>query len=143
MTPDAVDAGGSTGVDVAATTGVDVAAAAAAIFTAAKKSGRAWVGGRLVWCAWLDGAIVLVTGGPEQSAPAELTEITLADSSGAAALTMTVTPKVLEPGSPEWAAAAALLAERRLNGAAQPAQLAARWAIESSILRLAPTMGVR
>ena len=120
---------------------LDASGAAASLFAAAKKSGRAWIGDRLVWCAWHDGAIVLVTGGGEQVLPDLSGDVTLADSTGAAALRLSATATALEPGSPAWASAATVLAERRLNGAGQPAELVRRWATESTIVALSVTDG--
>lgn len=109
---------------------------AAALMRAAKKSGRAWIGNRLVWCAWLDDALVLITGGPEQTAPDLTQPVTLADSTGAAALRLTTAATTLDPGSDQWETSARLLSERRLNGAGQPAELVTWWTSESVITRL-------
>lgn len=125
-------------VDLGAAAAVAVAAA---LFKAAKKSGRAWVGDppRLLWCAWYDDSIALVAGGPEQGA--QLTDgaevsVVLTDSGGASSLRLHCRATIVEAADAEWPAIASLLAQRRLNGAAGPAELAARWATEAVVWRL-------
>ncbi|WP_283135587.1 hypothetical protein [Rhizohabitans arisaemae] len=110
---------------------------------AAKKSGVLWVGSRLAWHVWHDGAIYLVTGGAEQRLPGlattPRTPVTLrSKDSGGALITFEAEVTVVAPGTKEWDAAVPVLAKERLN-APDTESMPARWAAESTVLKLRPT----
>ncbi|GII56984.1 hypothetical protein Pth03_53730 [Planotetraspora thailandica] len=106
----------------------------------AKKSGVLWIGRRLAWHAWHDGAIYVVTGGGEQELPglvesAEV-EITLRSKDNGAELvrfpaSVAIVDQAAEPD------AVAALAKERLN-APDAAGLIGRWAARSTVVRLTP-----
>src|SRR5262245_250118 len=98
----------------------------------AKKSSVLWLelpgGARMAWHVWHEGAIYLVTGGPEQRLPglaeAEEVEVILrSKDNGARLVRFPATVQVVDQG--EQADVVALLARERLNGSD------ARWAAES------------
>ena len=126
---------------------------AALVEEACRRSGLVWLQSQgddrahAAWHTWHDGAVHVVTGGTEQPLPG------LVDASLAAGRVRVTVPSketrgrlvtwvaaasVLAPDTDEWTAAAAALHATRLNapdGEEQPA----RWARESTVVRLAPT----
>lgn len=119
----------------------------ALIAEAAKKSALLWVTvagqpPRPAWHVWHDGAAYVVTGGIEQPLPglaetpcAVVTLRSKDTGSRVVEFPARVTPVAVD--SPEWDAIVPELHAKRLNapdGEAQPA----RWAKESTILRLSP-----
>jgi hypothetical protein len=132
--------------------GDDAPLLTALIEEACRRSGLIWVRvdgedrAHAAWHTWHDGAVHLVTGGAEQPLP---------DLTSAASVSVTVPSKetrgrlvtwvarvsVLTPGTEAWTAAVTALHATRLNapdGEDQPA----RWARESTVLRLEPTAEV-
>ncbi|SCL44786.1 hypothetical protein GA0070604_0603 [Micromonospora eburnea] len=115
---------------------------------AVKKAAVAWVsvaGGPAyaLWCLPLDGALLLVSGPGEQSAPgladADAAEVTLRGDHGGRIVTWPARVTRLHPGTEEWDAAAPLVAAKRLNAPGPVADLAHRWAAEGCALnRLTP-----
>ncbi|MFI7628991.1 hypothetical protein [Microbispora rosea] len=114
----------------------------------AKKSGVLWLGlpsgVRLAWHAWHDGAIHVVTGGGEQSLPGlaelaaghgELEVVLRSKDNGAELIRFPAVAEVVDQAAAPGAVAA--LAKERLN-ARDAAGLTARWAGESTVVRLAP-----
>lgn len=97
------------------------------------------------WHAWLNGSAYLVTGPGEQPLPglrgADVVAVTVAakDPPGRV-VTWRARVRRVEPGSPEWEAAAGPLAAGRLNGAHQPGETSpvARWARSGAIYALGP-----
>lgn len=109
----------------------------------ARKSGILWLSldrQRLAWHVWHDGAIYLVTGGGEQDLPhltrAERVQVTLRSKDNGARLVVfeAAVEVVDQAASPE---AVAALAKERLN-APDAANLTARWATDSTVVRLTP-----
>src|SRR4051794_4498121 len=93
---------------------------------AAKKAAVAWVrvdGGPalLVWTAWIDGALYVVTGDGEQAgpglAPAATAEVSLRGDHGGRIVTWSATVSVVDPAGEQWTSVAPALAGKRLNGA--------------------------
>ncbi|SBT51501.1 hypothetical protein [Micromonospora auratinigra] len=115
---------------------------------AVKKAAVAWVsvgGGPAyaLWCLPLDGALLVVSGPGEQSAPgladADAAEVTLRGDHGGRIVTWPARVTRLRPGTEEWATAAPLVAAKRLNAAGPAAELVARWAdADCAVNRLAP-----
>jgi len=115
---------------------------------AVKKAAVAWVsvaGGAAyaLWCLPLDGALLVVSGPGEQSAPgladADAAEVTLRGDHGGRIVTWPARVTRLRPGTEEWDAAAPLVAAKRLNAPGPAADLAQRWADEGCALnRLIP-----
>lgn len=113
---------------------------------ATRKGSVVWVGlddapPRPAWYLWHDGSVWLVAGGLEQELP-EATSATVSvrskERQGGLLVTWRATVTPVAPGTPEWETVALLLHGRRLNppdGEDQPA----RWARESTVLRLTPT----
>lgn len=117
---------------------------------ATRRSGLVWVRpagaerARPVWHAWHDGCAWLVVGGAEQALPgietASRAEVLVRSHERRSGLLVTWTAEVerVEPGTPAWDDAVPVLHAERLNapdGEDQPA----RWARESTVLRLRPT----
>ncbi|MER7127728.1 hypothetical protein [Streptosporangium saharense] len=109
----------------------------------ARKSGILWLSldrQRLAWHVWHDGAIYLVTGGGEQDLPrlagAERVQVTLrSKDNGARLVVFEAAVEVVDQAAfPE---AVAALAKERLN-APDAANLTARWATDSTVVRLTP-----
>ncbi|MEU8259149.1 hypothetical protein AB0C02_00795 [Micromonospora sp. NPDC048999] len=115
---------------------------------AVKKAAVAWVsvaGGPAyaLWCLPLDGALLVVTGPGEQSAPgladADAAEVTLRGDHGGRIVTWPARVTRLRPGTEEWAAAAPLVAAKRLNAPGPVSDLMGRWAAADCALnRLTP-----
>lgn len=112
----------------------------------ARKSGILWitVDGRdlAAWHVWHEGAVYVVTGGGEQRLPglaeASRTRVTLrSKDNGARLVAFDAAAEVVDQASPSAAGALALLAKERLNAVDAPGLLA-RWAAESSVIRLTP-----
>ncbi|MEU2612527.1 hypothetical protein ABZ570_13255 [Micromonospora sp. NPDC007271] len=106
---------------------------------AVKKAAVAWVsvaGGPAyaLWCLPLDGALLVVSGPGEQSAPglaeADTAEVTLRGDHGGRIVTWPARVARLRPGTEEWEAAAPLVAAKRLNAPGPAAELMRRWATE-------------
>ncbi|GAA2182494.1 hypothetical protein [Micromonospora lupini] len=115
---------------------------------AMKKAAVAWVsvsGGPALalWCAPLEGALLVVSGPGEQAAPglADATEaqVTLRGDHGGRIVTWPARVTRLAPGTDAWDTAAPLVAAKRLNAPGPTADLVARWAAEGcAVNRLAP-----
>ena len=115
---------------------------------AVKKAAVAWVsvdGGPAygLWCLPLDGALLVVTGAGEQSAPgladATAAEVILRGDHGGRIVSWPARVTRLRPGTEEWEAAAPLVAAKRLNASGPTADLVTRWAEQGCALnRLAP-----
>lgn len=122
-------------------------AAAPLVDEAMKKATVAWVsvdGGPAValWCMPLDGALYVVSGPGEQSAPgleaAVAAAVTLRGDHGGQIVTWPAEVTRVEPGSERWTTAAPLVAAKRLNASGSTADLVERWAAECTLHRLAP-----
>ncbi|WP_238016457.1 hypothetical protein KZZ52_04120 [Dactylosporangium sp. AC04546] len=117
---------------------------------AAKKAAVAWLSvpgagpAYLVWCAWLGGSLLVVSGPGEQPAPglaeASTAEVTLRGDHGGRIVTWTATVSRIEPSADEWAELVPQLAGKRLNGATD---LAAVWAERCVVSRLTPAGDTR
>ncbi|MFU8870823.1 hypothetical protein [Micromonospora sp. SL4-19] len=115
---------------------------------AVKKAAVAWVsvaGGPAyaLWCLPLDGALLVITGPGEQSAPgladADAAKVTLRGDHGGRIVTWPARVTRLRPGTEEWDGAAPLVAAKRLNASGPAADLVRRWAAEGCALnRLSP-----
>ncbi|MBO4208931.1 hypothetical protein [Micromonospora echinofusca] len=115
---------------------------------AVKKAAVAWVsvadGPPLaLWCVPSDGALYLVSGPGEQSAPglaaAETAQVTLRGDHGGRIVTWPARVSRVRPGSEEWAVQAPLVATKRLNAPGSPAELVERWiATDCALNRLTP-----
>lgn len=119
----------------------------ALIEEATRRSGLVWLrpdGGERehpVWQVWHQAASYLVTGGAEQPVPACRRAVVVVRSRARQAdrvAEWVADVEAVEPGTPEWDAVVPVLHAARLNapdGELQPA----RWARESTVLRLRPT----
>lgn len=114
---------------------------------AMKKAPIAWVsadGGptHLVWCLAADGALWVVTGPGEQEAPglagATAAAVTLRGDHGGRIVTWPATVTRVTPDSEQWEQVVPQLASKRLNASGDAGALAARWAAECAVVRLAP-----
>ena len=113
---------------------------------AAKKAAVAWLDvpgagpAYLVWCAWLDGSLLVVSGPGEQSAPglAEAAEavVSLRGDHGGRIVTWPATVERLDPAGETWAELVPQLAAKRLNGGTD---LAGQWAVSGVVSRLTPS----
>ncbi|MFI7608633.1 hypothetical protein ACIBTV_26265 [Micromonospora sp. NPDC049366] len=113
-----------------------------------KKAAVAWVsasGGPAValWCATLDGTVLVVSGPGEQAAPgladATRAEVTMRGDHGGAIVTWPAQVSRVLPGTEEWDTLAPLVAAKRLNAPGPSADLVRRWADEGCALnRLTP-----
>jgi hypothetical protein len=122
--------------------------AARLISEAGRKSDVAWIGpvdGRLIglWCEWDDDALLIVTDGGEQPNPgvtdAHRCVVSFrSKDKGVRIVTFEAVAHRLSPATPEWAQAAGVLRDGRLNASDHDAMLR-RWADESSVWRLVPT----
>ena len=114
---------------------------------AVKKAAVAWLavpgGGPsyLVWCAWLGGSLLVVSGPGEQAAPGladtATAEVTLRGDHGGRIVTWIATVTRIQPETGEWAELVPQLAGKRLNGASE---LAAAWAGRCVVSRLTPAV---
>ena len=138
----------------------DVALLPALIEEACRRSGLIWLqveaGGddtaraHAAWHTWHDGAVHVVTGGLEQPLPGLVeacatgrrVRVTVPSKETRGRLvTWFAQAFTVSPGTQDWTTAAAALHATRLNapdGEDQPA----RWARESTLVRLAPTAAV-
>ncbi|QGN45587.1 hypothetical protein ACN26Y_04485 [Micromonospora sp. WMMD558] len=115
---------------------------------ATKKAAVAWVavpGGPALalWCFPLEGALLVVSGPGEQSAPgladATHAQVTLRGDHGGRIVTWTADVSRVAPGSEDWETVAPLVAAKRLNAPGPTADLVARWAADGCALnRLTP-----
>lgn len=114
---------------------------------AMKKAAVAWVsiaGGPALalWCVPLDGALYVVSGPGEQTAPgladATTAQVTLRGDHGGRIVTWPARVSRVEPGGEEWTATAPLVAAKRLNASGSSAELVQRWAAGCALNRLAP-----
>lgn len=118
---------------------------------AVKKAAVCWVsvgGGPAygLWCLPLDGALLVVSGPGEQSAPglaeAAAAEVTLRGDHGGRIVSWPARVARLRPGTEEWETAAPLVAAKRLNASGTAADLVARWVAEGcAVNRLDPAGG--
>lgn len=115
----------------------------------ARVTGVSWVraGGRswLVWHAWSDGALCLVSGGAEQPLPeisdgAQVEVVMRSKDTGGRLLTWTGTASVVRPGGEAWERTTAALVERRHN-LPDPGAAAEVWARDSVVRRVVPVAG--
>ncbi|SCL26773.1 hypothetical protein GA0070616_3372 [Micromonospora nigra] len=115
---------------------------------AAKKAAVAWVavgGGpaRALWCVPLEGALLVVCGPGEQSAPgladAATARVTLRGDHGGRVVTWPAEVARIAPGTQEWETVAPLVGAKRLNASGPTADLVARWAADGcALVRLTP-----
>ncbi|WP_433393958.1 hypothetical protein [Micromonospora sp. KLBMP9576] len=113
-----------------------------------KKAAVAWVsvaGGPALalWCVSLEGALLVVSGPGEQSAPgladAAEAQVTLRGDHGGRIVTWPARVSRLVPGTEQWESSAPLVAAKRLNAPGTTADLVARWAADGcAVTRLAP-----
>ncbi|WBB65172.1 hypothetical protein [Micromonospora sp. WMMD812] len=112
-----------------------------------KKAAVAWVsaGGPAValWCAPLEGALVVVSGPGEQAAPgladATQAQVTMRGDHGGRIVTWPARVTRVRPGTEDWETLAPLVAAKRLNATGPAAELVRRWADEGCALnRLTP-----
>lgn len=122
----------------------------ALIVEAMKKAAIAWLGGlpgqqpsrtAAVWCAWLDGALYVVSGAGEQTVPglagAARCTVTARGDNGARIVTWPASVAAVEPGGEEWERVVPQLAGKRLNLPAAD-DTSARWARDCTVSRLSP-----
>lgn len=114
---------------------------------AMKKAAVAWVAvgdepPRALWCMAADGALWVVTGPGEQSAPglAEATtaRVTLRGDHGGRIVTWPAAVTAVAPDDDRWEQVVPQLAAKRLNASGEPEALLARWAAECTITALTP-----
>jgi hypothetical protein len=115
---------------------------------AIKKAALAWVsvdGGpaRGLWCMPLDGALIVVSGPGEQSAPgladAAEVSVTLRGDHGGRIVTLSARVDRLAPGTEDWEAVTPQLAGKRLNASGTAEALVARWVDRGcAVTRLTP-----
>jgi hypothetical protein len=115
---------------------------------AIKKAAVVWIsigGGPALglWCMPLDGALFVVSGPGEQTAPglaaAERAEARLRGDTGGTIVLTEVAVERLTPGSEDWDTVAPQLANKRLNASGTAEELVARWAETGcAVVRLAP-----
>lgn len=123
---------------------------AALIVEAMKKAAIAWLGGLPeqpagrtagVWCAWLDGALYVVSGTGEQAVPglagAARCTVTARGDHGGRIVTWPARVTSVEPGGEEWDRVVPQLAAKRLNLPAAE-DTSARWARDCTVSRLTP-----
>ncbi|MFR9777114.1 hypothetical protein ACL02O_13760 [Micromonospora sp. MS34] len=134
--------------DAGVTDEVDERVTTPLVDEAVKKAAVCWVsvgGGPAyaLWCLPADGALLVVTGPGEQSAPGladtEAADVTLRGDHGGRIVTWPARVTRLRPGTEEWETAAPLVAAKRLNAHGPAADLVARWVAEGcAVNRLAP-----
>jgi len=118
---------------------------------AIKKAGIAWInvpGGPslALWVMPLDGALLVVCGPGEQTAPglaeAQRASVRLRGDNGGLIVIVEVRVERLAPGSEAWQEIAPQLAGKRLNATGTADDLIARWAETGcAVLRLTPEEG--
>jgi hypothetical protein len=113
---------------------------------ALKKAAVAWVAvddhaAVALWCLQLDGALYVVSGPGEQSAPgladAATATVTLRGDHGGQIVTWPAEVTRLVPGGEQWNTAAPLLAAKRLNARGTASEVVQRWAADCALTRLA------
>ncbi|MEU6343067.1 hypothetical protein ABZ883_19250 [Streptomyces sp. NPDC046977] len=115
----------------------------ALIEEAAKKSGLLWADGQALWHAWVDGAVVVVGGGPGEQplpglSPGGTALVTLrSKDKGGRLVAFPARVEELPPHEEAWTAAVAELKGKRLN-APDAETMTERWARECRVLRLEP-----
>jgi hypothetical protein len=115
---------------------------------AIKKAAVVWIsigGGPALglWCMPLDGALFVVSGPGEQTAPgladAERAEARLRGDTGGTIVLTEVAVERLAPGTEDWDTVAPQLANKRLNGSGTAEEQVARWAETGcAVVRLTP-----
>jgi hypothetical protein len=114
---------------------------------AMKKAAVAWVavdGGPALplWCTPIDGALYIVSGPGEQSAPgladASTATVTLRGDHGGQIVTWPAEVTRVVPGSEQWASTAPQVAAKRLNASGAVAELVERWSAGCALNRLVP-----
>ena len=120
----------------------------AVVDEAIKKAAIAWIsvgdGPALgLWCMPLEGALVVVSGPGEQSAPglAEATtaRVRLRGDNGGLIVIWDAVVERLQPGTEDWTTVAPQLAGKRLNAPGTAEEVVARWAgTGCAIVRLTP-----
>jgi hypothetical protein len=115
---------------------------------ATKKAAIAWIsvpgqpGSFAVWCLWQSGALFVVSGPGEQPAPgladADQATVTLRGDHGGRVVSWPAEVSTVDPQGAEWAAVVPQLTAKRLNASGTAEQVAARWAAECVVSRLAP-----
>lgn len=115
---------------------------------AMKKAAVAWVavgaGPALgLWCLAADGALYVVSGPGEQSAPdladADRATVTLRGDHGGQIVTWQADVTRLRPGTEQWSTVAPQLAAKRLNAPGSAEDVVSRWAADGvAVTRLAP-----
>ncbi|SDY05317.1 hypothetical protein SAMN05444365_101510 [Micromonospora pattaloongensis] len=123
-------------------------AASALTDEAIKKAAVAWIAvgdapALGLWCLPLEGALHVVSGPGEQSAPglagAAAATVTLRGDHGGRIVTWPATVTRILPGTEEWSTLAPQLATKRLNAPGSAAELVERWVSTGCALnRLAP-----
>jgi hypothetical protein len=113
-----------------------------------KKAAVAWVsvaGGpaRALWCATLEGSLLVVSGPGEQTAPgladADEAQVTMRGDHGGRIVTWPARVSRVRPGTEEWETVAPLVAAKRLNAPGPATELVRRWADDGCALnRLTP-----
>lgn len=124
----------------------------ALVAESAKKSRVCWLswtgadgrpsGPRLVWHAWYDGALLVVSGDDQQVLPglaqAGTVEVTMrSKDTGGRLLTWPGSVEVVDPDDESWDALAGALLGVRLN-LQDPAATAAGWRSAATVLRIVP-----
>ncbi|MFN2523154.1 MAG: hypothetical protein ABR614_07560 [Mycobacteriales bacterium] len=103
-----------------------------------RKTAVLWLSGSPLWHVWHEGAAYVVGGGLEQPLPEwRHGRVTVRTKNGDV-LAWGADVQPVPVGSPDWDAVVPLLHAKRLN-APDGEQQPARWARESTVLRLTPT----
>jgi hypothetical protein len=120
----------------------------AVVDEAIKKAAIAWIavgdGPALgLWCMPVDGALVVVSGPGEQTAPglaeAERATVRLRGDTGGLIVVWDAVVQRLVPGTEDWTTVAPQLAGKRLNAPGSAEEVVARWADTGcAIVRLTP-----
>nr|BFE63544.1 hypothetical protein GCM10020063_080700 [Dactylosporangium thailandense] len=114
---------------------------------AAKKAAVAWiaVAGRpptLAWCAWLGGALLVVTGEGEQAIPglseAATADVSLRGDHGGRIVTFSADVTRVAPSDEAWTELVPQLAGKRLNSSGAADDLVRAWAERCVVSRLTP-----
>lgn len=113
-----------------------------------KKAAVVWVSvsgdpARALWCAPMEGALLVISGPGEQTAPglAEATgaHVTMRGDHGGRIVTWPARVDRVLPGTEEWETVAPLVAAKRLNAPGSATDLMQRWADDGCALtRLTP-----
>jgi hypothetical protein len=123
----------------------------ALIEEAAKKAAVAWLavpgGGPeyLVWTAWLNDALFVISGPGEQATPglaeAARADVSLRGDHGSRIVMWPAEVSTVDPSSPEWTEIAPLLAGKRLNAPGTTEATVQRWAVANVLSKLTPAAG--